>query len=83
TGANGQLAGGCENADFDGDTDIDCTDWVAFQAAWTAGGTPPDFTSCQGTVQIPAASEWGVLALSLLILSAGTIIHGRRNLRLQ
>ncbi len=78
TGAGGQLAGGCENGDFDGDADIDCTDWVAFQAAWTAGGTPPDFAFCQGTQPVPAVSEWSVLALSLLILSAGTIIHGRR-----
>jgi hypothetical protein len=77
TGAGGQLATGCDNADFDGDQDIDCTDGVAFQAAWTAGGTPPEHEAC-ASPPIPAVTEWGVLALSLLILSAGTIIHHRR-----
>ncbi|MCP4246323.1 MAG: hypothetical protein GY778_04670 [bacterium] len=29
--------------DFDRDADVDCDDWPAFQAAWTAGGSPPSF----------------------------------------
>ena len=34
--------------DSDRDWDVDCDDWPAFQAAWTAGGSPPAFPGCVG-----------------------------------
>jgi len=33
--------------DFDGEADIDCTDYDSFVAAWTAGGAPAFFAACQ------------------------------------
>ncbi len=32
--------------DFDGDADIDCTDYAAFVDAWTAAGEPDPFSPC-------------------------------------
>ncbi len=77
TGAGGQLAVGCENADFDGDGDVDCTDATAFAQSWTAGGTPPGFAMCDSG-SIPTVSQWGAVAFALAILAAGSLISRSR-----
>ena len=79
TGPGGHALAGCEGGDFDGDGDIDCTDWAGFQAAWTAGGGPPEFAPC--APPIPTISTWGVAAMSLVLLAAGTLILRRRPCR--
>ena len=77
TGAGGQLALGCENADFDGDGDVDCTDATAFAESWTAGGSPPGFAVCDSG-SIPTVSEWGAIVFTLSLLAAGTLISRNR-----
>lgn len=65
----------CVHGDFDGDGDVACSDYLAFSAAWTAGGTVPTLAACSDPV--PTISEWGVLALCLLTLIAGTTLLRR------
>jgi len=77
SGDGGQLAAGCENADFDGDGDVDCTDAAAFTQSWTGGGSPPEFAAC-GTGPIPTVTEWGAFVFSLSILTAGALISRYR-----
>lgn len=67
----------CDHGDFDGDGDCDCDDYEAFQAAWTAGDTPPEFGPC--SAGIPAVSTWGLVALGLVMLSVGTIFARRES----
>lgn len=76
TGPGGTLAPGCEKGDFDGDGDIDCADWLEFRDAWTAGPPLPDLAQCPNNV--PAASQWGLVSLALLVLAAGTALLRRR-----
>jgi hypothetical protein len=32
--------------DFDGDGDVDCSDYASFRTAWSAGGSPPFYSPC-------------------------------------
>ena len=67
---------GARWADFDFDTDVDCDDWEAFQLAWTDPGDPPPLAPCDLN-PIPAVSHWGVVLMTLLLLTAGTIAFRR------
>ena len=67
---------GCWQMDFDADDDVTCTDWEMFQDGWTPAGDPPLFAECD-LIGLPAASDWGLFVLSLLVLSVG-VIHLRR-----
>jgi len=46
TGDTGPVPPGCAIFDFDSDGTVDCDDWSAFDAAWNAGGSVPEFTTC-------------------------------------
>lgn len=76
TGAGGQAGAGCELGDFDGDDDIDCDDWALFVLAWTEAGTPPSLTVCDPS--IPTVSTWDMVAMTLLIFTAGSLVLMRR-----
>jgi hypothetical protein len=67
---------GARWADFDLDTDVDCDDWEAFQLAWTGPPDPPPLAPCDLN-PIPAVSDWGVVLMTLLLLTAGTILFRR------
>jgi len=70
----------CAWADFDDSNTVDCSDWATFKAAWTGLGSPPINVAC-GEGAIPATSDWGFAILTLLTLSAATILfhpHGDR-----
>ena len=58
----------CQTFDFDGDLDIDLIDWGGFQAAFTGSSLK----------RIPTVSDWGMLGLMLLLLTAITLKFGRR-----
>ena len=60
----------------DGDGDVDCDDWDTFKLAWTAGGDPPPLNQCDNG--IPTVSEWGLIAMLLLILAVGSVVFLRR-----
>ena len=63
-------------ADFDFDDDVDCDDWEAFQLTWTGPPAVPEFAPCNFD-PIPAVSDWGVVLMTLLLLTAGTIAFRR------
>ena len=67
---------GCRWADFDADTDVDCDDWDAFDAAWTGAGNPTAPAAC--APPIPAVSTWGLAVLGLLVLTVGSVMIARR-----
>ena len=73
SGSNQAALPGARWADFDSDTDVDCYDWEAFKLAWTDPADPPIFFPCF-TDPIPTVSQWGVVIMTLLTLSAGTIV---------
>ncbi len=79
-GPNVSYPPSCEPGDMDGDGDIDCTDWIGFQAAWTASGEPPELEACAPPPPIPTVSTWGMVAMSLLTLIAGSLVLRRRSL---
>ncbi len=69
---------GARWADFDADTDVDCTDWDAFQLSWTdTANDPPIFFPCFGGGPIPAISEWGVAVMVLLVGTCATLVFCR------
>ncbi|MHC5108951.1 MAG: M28 family metallopeptidase [Planctomycetota bacterium] len=68
----------CLAGDFDGDNDVDCLDWDAFVEAWDASGTPPNSNICNPA--IPTTSQWGLVAMTLLILTGGTLAFSNRKL---
>jgi len=70
-----QALPGCAWADFNDDTYVDCADRDAFQTAWNDTGDPPPLIFCNGA--IPATSQWGLAALALLTLTAGTLAFRR------
>jgi len=78
-GPNVSISPACQPGDLDGDADIDCTDWEGFQAAWTAGGSPPELEACGPPPPIPTVSTWGLIVLSLLTMTAGMLILRRRS----
>ena len=81
TGPNGGPIGpGCGPGDFDSDGDIDCDDWDLFTEAWTEPGPPPPPPNEQCMMAIPTVSEWGLVAMTLLVLCAGTVVLLRRNM---
>lgn len=57
-GPDVQMAAGCEPADFDGDQDIDCSDWGAFVLAWTAPGNPPPLPPCSFALDPVAVTDY-------------------------
>jgi len=67
---------GCTWADMDSDNDVDCDDWTLFTNAWTGSGSPPAFAPCAPAL-VPTVSQWGLIHMSLLALTAGTIALGR------
>ncbi len=73
---------GARWADFDADTDVDCADWMAFQAVWTDPvDDPPVFSPCIGFGSpIPTVSQWGVGVMALLITTCATLVFFRRRL---
>jgi hypothetical protein len=79
SGSGGGVAAGCDQCDFDGNGDVDCVDWGRFESAWTGGGSAPAFEPCAAT-EIPASSDWGMVLLTLMTLTAGTLVLGRRRL---
>ena len=70
----------CQPGDFDGDDDIDCDDWDRFKEVWDEPGDPPAPSQipCRG---IPTVSTWGTIAMTLLVLVAGTAVFQRRSQR--
>ncbi|MCH8146976.1 MAG: hypothetical protein IH987_03155 [Planctomycetes bacterium] len=76
SGENVDAGPGCRWADFDADTDVDCDDWDAFDAAWTGAGNPTVPAACF-VPPIPAVSTWGMMVTLLTLLSCGTIIIRR------
>ncbi len=58
----------CQVFDFDDDRDVDLIDWGGFQAAFTGSSLK----------RIPTVSDWGLLALVLLLLTGITLKFGRR-----
>ena len=76
SGVNVDAGPGCRWADFDGDTDVDCDDWDAFDAAWTGAGNPTVPAACF-VPPIPAASTWGMTIMMLGVLIAGTLLVRR------
>ena len=60
--------------DMDGDSDIDVlsASFDADKIAWYENTTP---------WPIPTASEWGLMVMTLLLLTAGTVVIGRRRRR--
>ena len=82
TGPDGRLAPGCEWCDFDDDGDIDCFDWQEFRRVWPGPEDPPEFPPCNSAVPaIPTVSGWGIMALSLLLVVAGTLVLTRREVQ--
>ena len=76
SGENVDAGPGCRWADFDGDTDVDCDDWDAFAAAWTGAGDPTIPAAC-AVPPIPAVSTWGMVAMTLGVMIAGTLLVRR------
>ena len=62
----------CGNDIREGDEQCDGTDDAA-----CPGNCQPDCTCAPGTI-IPTVSEWGLMVMTLLILTAGTIVIGRQ-----
>lgn len=76
TGPGATVADGpCEAGDFDGDGDIDCSDWDEFTIAWQGTNDPPRLPACNDSV--PAASAGSLLALWMAFLAIGTAVIGR------
>jgi cytochrome c peroxidase len=70
---------GCERLDADGDGDLDCADFTAFVQSWTEPDPPAAFDVCAQAANVPTLSEWGLIAMSLLICIAATVVQiGRR-----
>ncbi len=74
----GPINPGCEPGDLDLDGDIDCDDWVLFKLVWTGPGDPPPFALCDPP--IPTVSGWGLLVLTLLVLSSGAVLVRHRHM---
>ena len=72
TGPARALEPGCEPGDFDGDEDIDCDDWGQFKLLWMAAGDPPKLVACARG--IPTVSGWGMVVMTLLTLTVGTVL---------
>jgi hypothetical protein len=67
----------CEAGDFNTDGDLDCDDWDLFKLAWTGPPSdPPRFGPCDGG-PIPTLSEWGLIAMTALLIAAGGLLFGR------
>ena len=67
-------------ADFDADADVDCTDWNAFQLAWTdTANDPPIFFPCFGGGAIPTVSDWGFAVMLLLVATSATLAYRPRS----
>ncbi len=66
------------NADLDGELDVDCDDWDMFALAFeNSQGVPPDVLGeCLGG--IPTTSQWGLMVMAMLVLTAGTLVHGTK-----
>jgi hypothetical protein len=76
SGSNRPALPGGAFADFDFDGDVDCTDWEAFQLTWTDPDDPPPLAPCDLN-PIPAVYDWGVVLMTLLLLTTGTILFRR------
>jgi hypothetical protein len=76
SGSNRPALPGGAFADFDFDGDVDCDDWEAFELTWTGPPEVPEFPPCNFD-PIPAVSDWGVVLMTLLLLTAGTILFRR------
>ncbi len=73
-----RMEAGCEHCDLDGDSDVDCSDWIVFRGAWTEPQSPPEFSLC-AYLAIPAVSQWGAVVMTLLLMISGTILaRGKR-----
>ncbi len=70
TTAQGAVSVFATDVDGDGDTDVLSASWLDDKVAWYENTTPlPD---------IPAVSEWGLIVMTLLALTAGTMVFARR-----
>jgi uncharacterized protein (DUF362 family) len=67
---------GCSSGDFDGDLDVDCDDWGQFQFVWTDAGDPPPLAECLAN-PIPTVSEWGMVVMTLLLVTVASIVMRR------
>lgn len=74
TGAGGGPVGfDCELADFDGDDDVDCGDWNQLLLVWPEPEDPPVAPQTACAPPIPTMGEYGVVIMTLLLLTAGAI----------
>ncbi len=73
--AGGPVQPECQAGDFDADDDVDCDDWDAFTSVWTGVDDPPVFWPCIRS--IPAVSHWGMVIMTLMLLTAGTVMIRR------
>ena len=71
-----QTTAGCAVFDFDDDNNVDCFDWFVFRTIWSDSQTEiPILIECARV--IPAASEWGLVIISLLLLIIGSLVISR------
>ena len=56
--------------DGDGDTDVLSASRDDDKIAWYENTTP--------AAAIPTVSEWGLMVMALLVLTAGTLVHRKR-----
>ena len=66
---------GCVTFDFDRDNDIDCSDWFAFGDLFSDTQRLPVPAGCRAI--IPTVSEWGLACMTLVLLTAGTMLIRR------
>jgi hypothetical protein len=70
----GFVPAGCLTFDFNQDDDVNCADWTGFLAAFTGGGDPPTSEACT----VPTVSQWGLVVMAMVLLTAGTLVVTRR-----
>ncbi len=66
----------CIAGDFDTDGDIDCADWTLFLQSFAGDLEPPPPALCSS---IPTVSDWGIVAMAILLLTAATLAYSRRS----
>ena len=75
TGTNaGPVDPGCERLDMDGDGDVSCDDWPLFTQVWTDAQPPTELAACVALGNVPSVSDWGLVTMFLVLLTAGTLV---------
>lgn len=65
------FAPGCEMMDFDGDSDVDCSDWEQFLSVWSGPDDPPSPAPCQCPADFNGDGSVGPFDLASLLGSWG------------